>query len=66
MTGTQSPFGEQFDSLSDVVSFGVAPALLAYNKFFVGMGRVGLITAFLFLLYRPLVPVPLQNGQEHC
>ncbi len=50
MTGTQSPFGEQFDSISDVVSFGVAPALLAYNKFFVGMGRVGLITAFLFLL----------------
>src|SRR6201993_1309102 len=30
MTGTSSEFGVQFDSLADVVSFGVAPALLAY------------------------------------
>jgi CDP-diacylglycerol--serine O-phosphatidyltransferase len=37
MTGTQSVFGEQFDSISDVVSFGVAPAFLVYNKFFVNM-----------------------------
>lgn len=50
MTGTQSAFGEQFDSISDVVSFGVAPAFLVYNKFFVDMGRIGLITSFIFLL----------------
>jgi CDP-diacylglycerol--serine O-phosphatidyltransferase len=50
MTGTQSAFGEQFDSISDVVSFGVAPAFLAYNRFFQDMGRIGLITAFIFLL----------------
>ena len=50
MTGTQSSFGEQFDSISDVVSFGVAPAFLVYNKFFVDMGRIGLITSFIFLL----------------
>ncbi len=50
MTGTQSVFGEQFDSISDVVSFGVAPAFLVYNKFFVNMGRIGLITSFIFLL----------------
>lgn len=50
MTGTQSSFGEQFDSISDVVSFGVAPAFLAYNRFFVDMGRVGMVTSFLFLL----------------
>lgn len=50
MTGTQSSFGEQFDSISDVVSFGVAPAFLVYNRFFMDMGRIGLITAFLFLL----------------
>jgi CDP-diacylglycerol--serine O-phosphatidyltransferase len=50
MTGTQSVFGEQFDSISDVVSFGVAPAFLVYNKFFINMGRIGLITSFVFLL----------------
>lgn len=50
MTGTQSAFGEQFDSISDVVTFGVAPAFLVYNKFFTGMGRIGLITSFIFLL----------------
>jgi CDP-diacylglycerol--serine O-phosphatidyltransferase len=50
MTGTQSSFGEQFDSISDVVSFGVAPAFLVYNKFFVDFGRVGLVTSFIFLL----------------
>lgn len=50
MTGTQSAFGEQFDSISDVVTFGVAPAFLAYNKFFFDLGRIGLITAFIFLL----------------
>lgn len=50
MTGTQSVFGEQFDSISDVVTFGVAPAFLVYNKFLNGLGRLGLITAFIFLL----------------
>jgi len=50
MTGTQSSFGEQFDSISDVVSFGVAPAFLIYNKFLFDMGRIGLISAFIFLL----------------
>jgi len=50
MTHTQSAFGEQFDSISDVVTFGVAPAFLVYNKFFSDMGRIGLITSFVFLL----------------
>ncbi len=50
MTGTQSAFGEQFDSISDVVTFGVAPAFLVYNKFFLDLGRIGLITSFVFLL----------------
>lgn len=50
MTGTQSAFGEQFDSISDVVTFGVAPAFLAYNKFFTSAGRIGLIASFIFLL----------------
>jgi CDP-diacylglycerol--serine O-phosphatidyltransferase len=50
MTGTQSAFGEQFDSISDVVTFGVAPAFLVYNKFFVDLGRIGLVTSFIYLL----------------
>lgn len=50
LTGTQSPFGEQFDSLSDVVSFGFAPAILVYSVFFSELGRLGLIVSFLFLL----------------
>ncbi len=50
MTGTQSAFGEQFDSISDVVTFGVAPAILAYNKFFSDLGRIGLIISFFYLL----------------
>ena len=50
MTGTQSSFGEQFDSLSDLISFGIAPSLIFYNKFLTGYGRFGMLAAFLFLL----------------
>lgn len=39
LTGTQSSFGEQFDSISDVISFGMAPALLLYLRFFQEIGR---------------------------
>lgn len=50
MTGTSSSFGEQFDSLSDLVSFGVAPAIIFYNRFLIDSGRLGMVIAFLFLL----------------
>lgn len=50
LTGTQSPFGEQFDSLSDLISFGMAPAMVYYNRFLASYGRVGLILSFIFLL----------------
>jgi CDP-diacylglycerol--serine O-phosphatidyltransferase len=50
LTGTQSPFGEQFDSLSDAISFGVAPAMLLYHKFFSQYGKLGIATAFFFSL----------------
>ncbi|MBZ4202235.1 MAG: CDP-diacylglycerol--serine O-phosphatidyltransferase [Methylovulum sp.] len=46
MTNTQSEFGAQYDSLSDMVSFGVAPALIMYLWAFGDMGRVGLFAAF--------------------
>jgi len=44
----QSPFGEQFDSLSDMLSFGVAPAILVYSWALAPFGRVGLACAFIF------------------
>ncbi|MEC7118492.1 MAG: CDP-diacylglycerol--serine O-phosphatidyltransferase [Pseudomonadota bacterium] len=44
----QSPFGEQFDSLSDMLSFGVAPAILVYSWVLAPMGRIGLACAFIF------------------
>jgi len=49
MTGTTSEFGGELDSLADVVSFGVAPALLAYSWGFSTLPRVGWLVAFLFV-----------------
>jgi CDP-diacylglycerol--serine O-phosphatidyltransferase len=49
LTGTQSEFGAQLDSLADAVSFGVAPALLAYLWALGTLPRVGWPAAFLFL-----------------
>jgi CDP-diacylglycerol--serine O-phosphatidyltransferase len=48
MTNTQSAFGEQMDSLSDMVSFGAAPALIAYEWGLKGLGRWGWIAAFVY------------------
>ena len=49
LTNTQSAFGAQYDSLADLVSFGVAPALLVYEWSLSDMGRVGWLAAFIFL-----------------
>lgn len=46
MTNTQSEFGMQYDSLSDMVSFAVAPALVIYLWAFESMGKLGLFVAF--------------------
>jgi CDP-diacylglycerol---serine O-phosphatidyltransferase len=48
MTNTQSAFGEQMDSLADMVSFGAAPALIAYEWSLKGIGRWGWIAAFVY------------------
>ena len=48
MTNTQSAFGEQMDSLSDMVSFGAAPALIAYEWALKGLGRWGWVAAFVY------------------
>lgn len=49
MTKTQSAFGLQFDSLADIISFGVAPALLVYKWVLFRHFVPGLLTAFLFV-----------------
>ncbi len=48
LTHTQSAFGEQMDSLSDMVSFGAAPALIAYEWALSPLGRWGWIAAFVY------------------
>ena len=50
LTGTQSAFGAELDSLADTVSFGVAPALLAYGWALHSVPRAGWPAAFLFLV----------------
>lgn len=48
MTNTQSAFGEQMDSLSDMVSFGAAPALVVYEWALKDLGKFGWIVAFVY------------------
>jgi CDP-diacylglycerol--serine O-phosphatidyltransferase len=50
LTGTTSDFGLQFDSLADLVSFGLAPAFLVYQWGMTALGRTGWVAAFLFLI----------------
>jgi len=50
MTGTTSEFGSEFDSLSDIVSFGISPAMLAYAWVLEPFGRIGWLVAFLFVI----------------
>ncbi len=48
MTNTQSDFGAEYDSLSDMVSFGLAPALVVYEWALVDLGKIGWLCAFVF------------------
>jgi CDP-diacylglycerol--serine O-phosphatidyltransferase len=49
MTNSQSAFGEQMDSLCDMVSFGAAPALIVYEWALKGLGKMGWIPAFVYI-----------------
>ena len=49
LTNTQSAFGAQFDSLSDMVSFGVAPALIMFSWAFAPLGRLGWAASFIYM-----------------
>lgn len=50
LTGTSSKFGVEYDSLADVVAFGITPALLMYRWALQPFGRIGWLAAFLFLV----------------
>jgi CDP-diacylglycerol--serine O-phosphatidyltransferase len=49
MTGGESEFGVQFDSLADIISFGVAPAVLSFNWGLQPLGRLGWAAGFVFV-----------------
>ncbi|RUO80897.1 CDP-diacylglycerol--serine O-phosphatidyltransferase [Idiomarina tyrosinivorans] len=49
MTQTESDFGAQYDSMADIVSFGMAPALVAYNWALQDLGKIGWLAAFIFV-----------------
>lgn len=48
MTNTQTPFGAQYDSLSDMAAFGIAPALVMYSWSLHNLGKLGWLAAFLY------------------
>lgn len=50
LTNTQSAFGEQYDSLADMISFGMAPALVIYQWSLLGLGRWGWLAAFIYVV----------------
>lgn len=48
LTNTQSEFGAEYDSLSDMVSFGLAPALVMYQWSLSSLGKIGWLAAFIY------------------
>lgn len=49
MTNTESDFGAEYDSMADIVSFGLAPALVAYNWALGDLGKLGWLATFIFV-----------------
>ena len=49
MTNTQTAFGAEYDSLSDMVAFGLAPGLVMYLWTLIGLGRLGWLVAFVYV-----------------
>lgn len=49
LTQTQSAFGAEYDSLADMVSFGIAPALVSYNWALHDLGKIGWLASFIFV-----------------
>lgn len=67
MTGSTSAFGVEFDSLADVITFGVAPAILAFSWGLQPLGRIGWAVSFLFVAAAAvrLARFNVQTGAVH-
>ncbi|HKY69881.1 MAG TPA: CDP-diacylglycerol--serine O-phosphatidyltransferase [Gammaproteobacteria bacterium] len=48
LTNTESAFGAQYDSLADIVSFGLAPSLVVYSWGLISLGKIGWLSAFFY------------------
>ena len=65
LTNTQSAFGVQYDSLSDLVAFGVAPAVLMFSWVLSDLGKVGWMIAFLYVACAALRLARFNMAPEH-
>lgn len=54
LTNSSSEFGVELDSLSDVISFGVAPSYLVYNVYFIKLGDIGVFLSSLLMVFAAL------------
>ncbi|WP_111979145.1 CDP-diacylglycerol--serine O-phosphatidyltransferase [Algibacillus agarilyticus] len=48
ITNTQSQFGAEYDSMADMISFGIAPAIVSYNWALADLGKAGWLAAFVY------------------
>ncbi|MDH5370664.1 MAG: CDP-diacylglycerol--serine O-phosphatidyltransferase, partial [Gammaproteobacteria bacterium] len=65
MTNTQSDFGAEFDSLADMVSFGLAPALIIYLWTLSSLGKIGWLVAFVYVACAALRLARFNTQAEH-
>ena len=62
MTATESDFGREYDSLADLITFGMAPALLAYLWGLDELGRIGWLTSAFFMVSAATSSSPIQRS----
>ena len=66
LTNTQTDFGAEYDSLSDMVSFGLAPALVIYQWSLFSMGKLGWLAAFIYAATAALRLARFNTQVEHA
>jgi CDP-diacylglycerol--serine O-phosphatidyltransferase len=64
-TGSESAFGAEFDSLSDMVSFGVAPALVFFSWSLYSLGKIGWLLSFIYAVCTALRLARFNLSEEH-
>jgi CDP-diacylglycerol--serine O-phosphatidyltransferase len=65
LTNTQTAFGAEYDSLSDLVAFGIAPALVIYSWSLVRLGKLGWLVAFIYAACTALRLARFNTQLEH-